>query len=158
MLSFLIKLNTKIIRTAEILIKIQFSIMAIIVFFDVVSRYVFSSPLSWSEEMARYLLIWISCLGAGIIMGEHIRIELILNYVPDSAKRWLLLISDILALFFLVLLVVEGIPRAIVLKGTTSPSVPGITMFWVYLAIPTFALIGITHGLKNLIASFTGKG
>lgn len=151
MLNTLTKLNIKVIKTAEIVIYIQFLIMTFLVILDVFCRFILNNPLTWGEELARYLLIWVSCLGAGIIVGEHIRVEILLNVFSYPTKRLLIIIGDILAILFLVLLLVEGIPRALILRGTETPALPGITMFWVYLAFPCFGFIGTLVGLKKLI-------
>lgn len=51
-----------------------FVIMILIVFLQVVARYVFGSSLSWSEEIARFLLVWTIFLAAGYTLG-HFRIS-----------------------------------------------------------------------------------
>ena len=53
--------------------------MVIVIFMQVVMRYVFNNSLSWSEEFARYLFIWFSWLGvsAGLKDGEHLRVEIL---------------------------------------------------------------------------------
>ena len=58
---------------------ISLAIMVIIIFTNVVMRYVFNHSLSWSEEMARYLFVWFSWLGvsAGLKDDSHLRVELL---------------------------------------------------------------------------------
>ena len=56
---------------------IALAIMVVVIFTNVVMRYVFNSSLSWSEEFARYLFVWFSWLGvsAGVKDKEHLRVE-----------------------------------------------------------------------------------
>lgn len=150
MFNILAKINIKVIKTVEIIIYVLFLSMTLLVILDVFCRFILNSPLTWGEELARYLLIWVSCLGAGIIFGEHIRVEFLLNILPYSTKKILIIIGDILAILFLVFLLTEGIPRALILRGTETPALPGITMFWVYLAFPCLGFIGTLIGLKKL--------
>lgn len=56
---------------------ISLAVMVIVIFTQVVMRYVFNNSLSWSEEFARYLFIWFSWMGvsAGLKDGEHLKVE-----------------------------------------------------------------------------------
>ncbi len=56
---------------------ISLAIMVIVIFTNVVMRYIFNSSLSWSEEFARYLFVWFSWIGvsAGVKDNEHLRVE-----------------------------------------------------------------------------------
>jgi TRAP-type C4-dicarboxylate transport system permease small subunit len=56
---------------------IALAIMVIVIFTNVVMRYIFNSSLSWSEEFARYLFVWFSWIGvsAGVKDNEHLRVE-----------------------------------------------------------------------------------
>lgn len=53
--------------------------MVIVIFTNVVMRYIFNNSLSWSEELARYMFVWFSWMGvsAGLKDGEHLRVELL---------------------------------------------------------------------------------
>ncbi|MEL7654803.1 MAG: TRAP transporter small permease, partial [Bacillota bacterium] len=58
---------------------ISLAVMVIVIFMQVVMRYVFNNSLSWSEEFARYLFVWFSWIGvsAGLKDGEHLKVELL---------------------------------------------------------------------------------
>jgi len=58
---------------------ISLAVMVIVIFMQVVMRYVFNNSLSWSEEFARYLFVWFSWIGvsAGLKDGEHLRVEIL---------------------------------------------------------------------------------
>ncbi len=64
-------------RIAEIGIFIIISIMAVVVLAEVIFRYALLLPLFWTEEFARYCLVWSSLLGAGVALkrGEHIAVS-----------------------------------------------------------------------------------
>ena len=63
---------------------ISVPVMTIIVFAQVVMRYVFSSPFFWAEELAVFLLIWISCLGSAYAVrtGQNISVEILGGLPP----------------------------------------------------------------------------
>lgn len=64
---------------------ISLAVMVIVIFMQVVMRYVFNNSLSWSEEFARYLFVWFSWIGvsAGLKDNEHLRVEIL----STSLKR-----------------------------------------------------------------------
>ncbi len=57
----------------------------------VVSRYVFQSPLTWSDELASALFLWLAMLGAVVALrrGEHMRLTVFVNRAHPAARAWL---------------------------------------------------------------------
>ncbi len=76
---------------------IALSVMVIVIFTNVVMRYIFNSGLTWSEELARYLFIWFSWLGvsAGVKDGAHLRVEMLSTALT---KRGLFKADEILTI------------------------------------------------------------
>src|SRR5690606_21805440 len=77
--------------------------MACIVFANVVLRYLTNDSLVWAEEVARYLMVWLTFLGAGQVLrfGGHIAIENLHDFLPGPAGRALrvLLVLGMLLFF-----------------------------------------------------------
>jgi TRAP-type C4-dicarboxylate transport system permease small subunit len=63
--------------------------MVILVFAQVVMRYVFSYSLSWSEELSRYVFLWLSWVGASYAVkeGSHFRVEMFANLMKGKHRR-----------------------------------------------------------------------
>ncbi|TPL75250.1 TRAP transporter small permease [Mesorhizobium sp. B2-3-13] len=80
--------------------------MAIIVFLQFFTRYVLNNSLAWTEEIARYLLMIITFVGAAIAMrrGTHISVEVAHMFLPAPAVRVLNFIIDVLVIGFVGLL------------------------------------------------------
>jgi TRAP-type C4-dicarboxylate transport system permease small subunit len=114
--------------------------MVILVFFQVIFRYVVEMPLAWTEEMARYLLVWSTYLGACIAFheGTHINATLFVDLLPQRIRAFSLLTADIACLAFLVLFAVEGIvvTQRVFMLGQFSPSMPWLPIGCLYLVIP----------------------
>ena len=110
-----------------------------VLFINVILRFVFSSSLSWSEELIRYGFIWITFIGGAICVrtASHVKIDLIPNYLSENGKRILLIFTSFVALLFLVWLGKLGIDLVAFNyeTGQKSPSL-GIPIYYVYLAIP----------------------
>lgn len=65
------------------------AIMTILVFVQVVMRYVFSNSLSWSEELARFIFLWLSWIGASYAVKErsHFRVEMFADLLKGLPRR-----------------------------------------------------------------------
>ncbi|MDY3867741.1 MAG: TRAP transporter small permease [Pyramidobacter sp.] len=72
----------------EYCVVLTMAAMTVLVFVQVVMRYVFSASLSWSEELARYIFLWLSWLGASYAVKErsHFRVEMFADMLRGSAR------------------------------------------------------------------------
>ena len=71
---------------AELVLMVLLVVMCIVLFLQVVCRYVFNSPLVWSEELARYLFIWITFIGMGYGVLKHLHIDMSIVYTKFPKK------------------------------------------------------------------------
>lgn len=78
---------------------------------QVVFRYLLKIPFIWSEEFTRFLFIWIVWLGAALALprGKHMVIEFVRDLFPEPWPGRIKMATDLLALFFLAVVVVKGI-------------------------------------------------
>ena len=97
-------------RLEEIFLFVTIAGSVIIIFMQIVMRYVFNNSLSWSEELARYLFIWFSWLGISIGQrkGEHIVITMLTDRLRGIALTAVLLLKDLVTLGILVVLIYYG--------------------------------------------------
>ena len=81
-----------------------FWLLAAIVFAQVATRFLLASPLAWTEELSRFLLIYVGFLGAAIAVRKntHIYIELIYHVLPTPVAKGLAALVDVLRTTFLV--------------------------------------------------------
>ena len=77
--------------------------MTVVVLLGVLFRYVLLSPLSWSEEVARYLMIWAASLAIsiGIMRREHLGITFLSSRIPPWAQKYVALLVNLAVLWFL---------------------------------------------------------
>lgn len=124
-------------RAAAIPCIVAIGAMTAIVILGVLFRYVFLSPLGWTEEAARYLMIWAASLAVsmGIMKREHVGITLFIKKFPPELERWVSLGINLTILFFLWVLTERGYHMAINGKTQISPFL-GISMIWSLAAIP----------------------
>ncbi|MBR3371635.1 MAG: TRAP transporter small permease [Rhodobacteraceae bacterium] len=119
-------------------------------------RYVLNDPITWSEELARYLMIWIGLVGASVTLrhGEHIRITAIRKLLPAPLR----MITDLFVAaaigWFLWVMTVEGWAAAERGARQMSPAL-GVSMIWPLLAVPVAGgLMLVQHVIQTLLMLF----
>jgi len=109
------------------------AIMLTIIFYQVVARYVFNKPPTWSEEIALLLMIWVTLLGAGIGVRRnlHMRVEIFLNLFP----KWLQKLLEVIVLSLLAYFGYMMIKYSYILSVRLPNKMPatGIPVWWMYL-------------------------
>ena len=142
----LINRATAVIVIAEYLVLI--AIIPVAVFF----RYVLNNSLVWAEELARYLFIWITFLGAGLGVGKkvHIGVDAVSKRLP-GASRWKVEVGvNIGILGFLVPLIIYG--AQLTAFGMENQSlILGIPMGVVYLAAPSGGLVMLMNVILDIL-------
>lgn len=73
-----------------------------VVFYQFITRYVFNNSASWTEEIARYLLIGTVFVGAsiGVAKNNHIQVDLLYRWLPSSVARVMALVVDVMRIAF----------------------------------------------------------
>lgn len=131
-----------------------FGMMLISALLGVFFRYVMKSPFQWTEEVARYSLIWLGfmAINMGIWRGEHIAVDVLVQHLPGFMIKALALLVNILCGFFLVVLFYKGC----LMTGRTmmtAQSFP-VSMFWFYLAVPVSAGLSLIQTVLCSIRLF----
>ena len=121
------------------------TLMTIVVFLQVVFRYFLIRPLYWSEELARYLFVWISFLGATLSVHRHAHfgMDFFFKMLPERWRRFLTLVIYLLMEVVVVVLLVQGVVLVQKTIDQHSPAME-IPMGWAYACLPVgAALMGI---------------
>ena len=86
------------------------SLMAILIFLQVIMRYVMHNSLSWSEELARYAFVWLIyiAISYGSKLMKHIKIDAGLSIFPKKSRPYIVILGDVLFLFFALYIVYTG--------------------------------------------------
>ncbi len=115
------------------------AVMTILVFVQVVMRYVFSNSLSWSEELARFIFMWVSWIGASYAVKErtHFRVEMFADMMKGEKRKRFELVILIVWFIFCVFMAFIGTRLIIFLMETGQISAAmEIPMSWVYASVP----------------------
>lgn len=131
------------------------SIMVLAVLWQVFSRYIMDSPSSITEEMARYLLIWIGILGAAYASGqqEHLAINLLEEKLNKQNRKLLRIGIDLLIIFFCATVLIIGGVNLVYVNydlGQTSAALE-IPLYIVYLVVPLSGILVIAYKINEIL-------
>lgn len=137
-----------------ILIIIMF-LMVLTVLWQVFTRYVLENPSSYTEELARYLMIWVGVLGAAYVSGQnkHISIDYFINKTSDNTQLIIKKIIIHIIIFFVFCAFILGGLRLVYityLLGQFSPALQ-IPLSLVYFVVPVSGLLIIFYKVSDLI-------
>lgn len=130
--------------------------MVVVTFVQIICR-VFFTALSWSEELARYLLVWSTFIGAGCVYkaGGHISVEVVQNLFPPTVRKAFRIFVHILCGILFAIAVVYGI-KYMGMVGTQKSAALHIPMKYMYAAIPVGCGIMMVHAIA-LITHILGE-
>lgn len=149
-------------RVARWIVAVLVGAMSLILIAQVFFRYVLQNSLPWSEEIARYLFVWASLLGASIALRlrYHPGLELMVNALPPRWRAAAGLLANGLVLLLLVVVAREGFLIGRMNAWQRSPAM-GIPMTYPYAAVWVGSLLMAVHVLRFMVeevAAWVGKG
>ena len=143
----------------EVLLMVAVAVLVIDVLWQVFTRFVMGKPSSWTEELATFLLIWVSLLGAAVALGRgaHLGIDYFVSKLPERDRiQTELFVFAVITVFSLLAMVVGGIGLVKRTLDVEQISVAlHIPMGYVYLAIPISGAFLVLYGLIGFFERLT---
>lgn len=142
----------------SILSKSLIVIMAIMVgnvLWQVFTRYVIGDPSAFTDELARYLMMWIGVLGAAYVSGKnmHVAIDIVPSRAkPKTQKKLKVLVSLLIICFVLFALIIGG-SRLVYISYTLGQQSPAlqIPLAVVYAVLPLSGLLILFYKISDLL-------
>lgn len=129
-------------------------IMACVTLAEVIGRNVFQQSFSWSEEVARFTLVWLTFIGASAVYKrkELVGFDMFMQKLPPSAKKIATVLLHVFTISFILVLIYYGFKQTFSKTAIIQHS-PGLqlSMYAVYLAIPLGMLMTLVHALALLL-------
>ena len=130
----------------EVLCAVLFAIMGIIMFVNVISRYLLKYSLAFTEELVVSFFVWLTLLGAAIAFreGSHLSFNFITNRLPLKIQKVLVWLSAFLGSFLFLVLIyfaLHQIKEEIILKITSSGI--GVPQWWYSIGMPIWSVLVI---------------
>ena len=141
-------------KIIELLLVSILSVMVINVLWQIITRYFSASPSSFSDELARYLMIWLGLIGSAYVSGkkEHVSIDYFLKKLNHKKRILLNRLIDFIILFFAFFVMIIGGGHLVFVTiklEQLSPSLQ-IPLGFVYSVIPLSGLIIIFYQISNI--------
>ncbi len=140
------------------LIAAALAVMVVLVFGNVVMRYAFNSGFSVSEELSRWLFVWLTFLGAVVALRDngHLGTDMLVGRLGPAGKKICMGISLVLMLFICWLLFKGSYDQSVINWDTTS-AVMEASMAWFYASGMAFSVLGALILLSDLWRLLTGQ-
>jgi TRAP-type C4-dicarboxylate transport system permease small subunit len=135
-------------------------LIMILVFVEVVSRYVFGQSHGFMEEFSKWAQIWIAYLMLGVIEKgrQHITVDVLSRRMPKRYQTAMFIVLDIITLVFCVVLFFSGVETAINWRVLGYISNTGIPLWIVMLSAPLGAIFLAFFAIEHIIADFRSIG
>ena len=132
--------------------------VALCILLAVADRHILKIGLIWTEQYARYMLIWSTFIAANVLIyrNDLMRVDFLDNFWPEGMKRIREALSNLLFIVMLSILGWFGMEQAVDYIGVSLLGI-NVDKFWVYLCIPVGAVLMMVQYLLNLLVMFVEK-
>lgn len=112
--------------------------MVVVIWISVYTRYVSAEPISWGEQVAKYLMIWAAFLGSSLALreGAHISVNMLVDMLPAKGRKFCAVCVILMNLTFLGVCMYYGTVFAYNVREHIDPLVGNISLSLPYSAIP----------------------
>ncbi len=131
--------------------------LVVTVSWQVFSRYVLNDPSSWTDELARYLMIWFGLAGASYLFGKngHLAITLFIGSIKEAYQKYFYLLINLVSIAFINVAMVKGGLQLIGRTATQLSPALQIPMSNVYLILPISGVLMTLYIILNTLEMFT---
>jgi TRAP-type transport system small permease protein len=152
------KLIDRYCRVLSWLMAASLALMVVLVFTNVVLRYAFNSGIAVSEELSRWLFVWLTFMGAIIALNErtHLGTDTLVSRIPVLGKKICLVIGH-LAMLFICWLLFKGALDQVIINWETTSAAMETSMAIFYSSGVLLAVSGAVILLNDLWRLLTGK-
>jgi TRAP-type C4-dicarboxylate transport system permease small subunit len=135
------------------------ALMFLATFYQILARDIFVISSMWTEELARFLFVWIVFLGAATLIegNEHIRIAMLIDRLPLTVSRMIRVVSNLLLLAFGVVFVWSAYLNFLNNWEFYAPSMDWMRLSYLYLGLLISGVLMIWYLLGNLLKDLFPK-
>ncbi|MEA1877987.1 MAG: TRAP transporter small permease [Bacteroidota bacterium] len=148
------KVKVQIDKILGTLLIILMIILVLDVVWQVAARYLVKAPSSFTDELARFLLMWVGLFGAAYAHGKkrHLAIDILPSKLSGKKKENLLIFINVMVILFALTVLVIGGIRLVYITLTLEQISPAlrIPLGYVYLSLPLSGLVMIYYGLFDI--------
>jgi len=155
----LLKLKILLTQLLSVALMAAVALLVLDVVWGVFTRYVMNEQAKWTEELARFLLVWISLLGGAVAFGTkgHLGVDFFVARFHPDARKLMAVIAHLIVLFFAVSIFLIGGSRIVSDALAMQQMTPalGWKMGHVYLALPIAGIFMVLFTVENLLETLS---
>ena len=153
------KLRTTLDRVLELLAGLSMAVMVLLTTYQVIVRYIFSAPSTWSEELVGYIFGWSTLLGATLISGErgHMNIPVLVDRMSPPLRKVFHILWEVVAFVFSASILVFGGFQVSKLAMGQQTSSLGVAVGAFYWVMPVCGVIILIYSILPSIGIATGS-
>ena len=151
----LVQLNERLAAVLRWVLIGVFVVLVAVVTWGVASRYLLGDQASWTEELARLLMVWLALLGAALVCREdrHLGMDVVVRSWTEDAQRIARLFVTLLVLGFAAFVMAWGGWQLVSQRFASGQTLPalGVSRGWFYLALPFSGVLTVLFMLETLL-------
>ncbi len=136
------------------------ALLVIDVVWGVFTRFIMGEQAQWTEELARFLLVWVSLLGGAVAFGTkgHLGVDYFMGKLHPEVQKVMAVFAHFIVLFFAAAVFIYGGGRVVADALAMEQMTPalGLKMGHVYLALPIAGIFMVIYTVENLIETLVG--
>jgi len=148
-------------RAEELFCSLGFIFATLLMFINVILRYVFKAGLPWSEELIRYVIIWATFIGIGLLARKeaHVSIDFFAAFMSKKNQRYMTLFADFVSIVFCFIMVYYSFDTVSKQIATAQKS-PALQMpfYIVYFCLPLGFALGVLRFSQHFYLTFKEGG
>mgnify|MGYP004627356039 FL=1 len=131
---------------------ILFAVMVIVGTYQIVTRFIFNSPSTVSEELLTYTFAWMAMFSSAYVFGkrDHMRMTFVVDKLPKAQRRILEIVIELLVIAFAVIVLIYGGFTIMGLTMTQKTASLGVMMGVIYAVVPICGILIAIYGVLNL--------
>jgi TRAP-type transport system small permease protein len=135
------------------------AVMVVLVFGNVVLRYAFNSGITVSEELSRWLFVWLTFIGAVVALRDHAHLGMdsVVSRLPAWGQKAAFILSNLLMLFCVYLFLTGSWDQTIINLDNKAPAT-GLSQGWFYYSVGVlFSVMAAGLLVRNVWQAISGK-
>ena len=132
---------------------VLFAVMVIVGTYQIVTRFVFNSPSTVSEELLTYTFAWMAIFSSAYVFGkrDHMRMTFVADKLPKEQRKILEIVIELLIIAFAVIVLIYGGFTIMGLTMTQKTASLGVMMGVIYAVVPICGILIAIYGVLNVI-------
>ena len=132
---------------------VLFAVMVVVGTYQIITRFIFNSPSTVSEELLTYTFAWMAIFSSAYVFGkrDHMRMTFVADKLPKEQRKILEIVIELLVIAFAVIVLIYGGFTIMGLTMTQKTASLGVMMGVIYAVVPICGILIAIYGVLNVI-------